>query len=190
MHSPLETLIRASVKDPLQEEINAIEGIFIKHEFKKGEVFKKDHAISNKLAFIVEGSAREYIINSKGDEITSFIVQKDHFLADLISVRTKEATPFILRFLEDSTALVASIKAHRKLLEFNLTYNILIREYMADEVMRYYKRQLLFLTGTAKDRYQFIVDNHPRLLKEIPLKFIATMIGVTPTQLSRIRNKK
>ncbi|NJO03337.1 MAG: Crp/Fnr family transcriptional regulator [Bacteroidia bacterium] len=190
MQSPLETLIRASVKNPLQEEINAIEDIFTKREFKKSEVFKKNDSISKELAFVLNGSARSYMINSKGDEVTSFIIQKNHFLADLISVRTNEATPFTLHFLEDSTALVASITAHRKLLETNLAYNILIREHMADEAMRYYKRQLLFLTGTAKDRYQFIVDNYPQLLREFPLKYIASLIGITPTQLSRLRNKK
>ncbi|NJL76665.1 MAG: hypothetical protein HC892_18250 [Saprospiraceae bacterium] len=86
--------------------------------------------------------------------------------------------------------MVAYIAAHKKLLETNLAYNILIREYVADEAMRYYKRQLLFITGNAKDRYEFICENYPHLLLEFPLKFIATMIGVTPTQLSRLRNKK
>lgn len=190
MQSPLETLIRASVKNPLQEEIHAIEGIFTKREFKKGEVFKKSGSISKKLAFILKGSAREYMINSKGDEITSSIIQSNHFLADLVSVRTNEATPFILHFLEDSTALVASITAHRKLLETNLAYNILIREHMADRAMRYSKLQVLFINGNAKDRYEFICENYPHLLIAFPLKFIATMIGVTPTQLSRLRNKK
>jgi ribosomal protein L10 len=50
--------------------------------------------------------------------------------------------------------------------------------------------QYLFLTGTAKERYQFILENKPELLKKFPLRFIASMIGITPTQLSRVRNKK
>jgi CRP/FNR family transcriptional regulator, anaerobic regulatory protein len=190
MQSPLETLIRASVKNPFQDEIDAIEGIFTKQEFKKGEVFKKSNSISKELAFIVEGCVREYIINLKGNEITNSIVQKNHFIADLISVRTNEPTPFILHFLEDTTALVTSISAHKKLLETNLAYNILIREHLADRTMRYSKRQVLFLTSTAKERYQFIEENEPELLRDFPLKYIATMIGITPTQLSRLRNKK
>jgi len=189
MQSPFETWIRARIKDPLLEEINAIEGIFTERKFKKGEIFKKNNSISKELAFILEGSAREYLLNSKGDEITGSIIQSNHFLADLVSVRTNEATPFILHFLEDSTALVASITAHRKLLETNLAYNILIREHLADRAARYSKLQVLFITGNAKDRYEFICENYPHLLLEFPLKFIATMIGVTPTQLSRLRKK-
>lgn len=190
MQSPLETLIRASVKFPLQEEINAIEGIFTIREFKKGEVFKESDTFSKELAFILKGSARSYMINLKGDEVTNSITQKNHFLADLISVRTHEATPFTLHFLEDSTALVTTVTAHKKLLETNLAYNILIREHLADEAMRYSKRQILFLTGTAKQRYEFIIENYPQFLKEFPLKYIASLIGITPTQLSRLRNKR
>lgn len=52
------------------------------------------------------------------------------------------------------------------------------------------KRQLLFLTGTAIERYQFILENNPKLLKKFPLRFIASIIGITPTQLRRIRDKK
>lgn len=190
MQSPLETLIRARVKDPIQEEINAIEDIFTKREFKKGEVFKKNDTISKELAFVLKGSARSYMINPNGDEITNSIIQKNHFLADLISVRTNEATPFTLYFLEDSTALVTTITAHRKLLETNLAYNILIRELLEEDTVKYCKRQLLFLTGTAKERYEFINEKYPQLLEEFPLKYIASLIGVTPTQLSRIRNKR
>ncbi len=189
MESPLETLVRARVRNPREEEIAAINGIFTQRDFEKGELFKKNGSVSKELAFIIKGSARAVIINSMGNEITNAIIEKNHFLADLISVRDSSATAFMLQFLEDSTALVASISAHRKLLETNLAYNILIREHLADEAAKYSKRQILFLTGSAKERYAFIVSNYPNLLIEFPLKFIANMIGVTPTQLSRLRKK-
>jgi len=189
MQSPLETLILATVKNPKREEIEGIEAIFTKREFQKGEVFKKSDSVSKELAFILKGSARAYLFSHKGDEITSSVVQENHFLADLISVRTNEANPITLDFLEDSIALVAPITAHRKLLEVNLAYNILIREHLAEEAMEFSKRQMLFLTGTAKERYRYILQTNPLLIKNYPLKYIATMIGVTPTQLSRIRNE-
>jgi len=190
MQSPLELFIRAKVKNPRQEEIDSILSLFGLREFKKGEIFKASHTISKELAYILTGSARIFVINSRGDEVTSSIVREHQFFADLISVRANQATPLILHFVEDSTALVASIEAHKELIETNLAYNILIREHLAEEAMNFYKRQILFVTGNSRDRYQFIVDNDPQLLKRFPLRFIASMIGITPTQLSRIRNKK
>jgi CRP-like cAMP-binding protein len=190
MQSKLEILIRRSVKNPLQEEINAIEGIFNLCEYKKGDVFKRSNTITKELAFLIEGSARTYLATPEGDEFTILITEKNNFIADLISVRTNAPTPIELDFLEDSTALVAPITAHIKLIETNLAYNILIREHLADQAMKLGKWHISFLMGTAQERYQFILDNYPQLINKFPLKFIATMIGVTPTQLSRIRNKK
>jgi hypothetical protein len=48
----------------------------------------------------------------------------------------------------------------------------------------------MFLNGTAKERYQYLLATNPSLLEKFPLKFVASMIGVTPTQLSRIRKEK
>ncbi|MEM6380735.1 MAG: hypothetical protein AAF705_21310 [Bacteroidota bacterium] len=78
----------------------------------------------------------------------------------------------------------------KALLEVNLTFNKLIREHMADRTVEMAKQHLLFLSATAKDRYRFMIQHNPGLIKNLPLRFIASMIGITPTQLSRIRNQK
>lgn len=190
MQSHLEILIRRLVKNPLDGEIHAIEDMFAEREYKKGDVFKKCNTITEELAFILEGSARTYVVNSEGDEITTLITEQYNFIADLISVRTNEPTPIELDFLEDTRALVAPIASHVRLIETNLAYNILIREHLADQAVKFSKWHTSFLVGSAKDRYQFICDHYPQLLNKFPLKLIASMIGITPTQLSRIRNRK
>jgi ribosomal protein L10 len=65
-----------------------------------------------------------------------------------------------------------------------------VRKHQKEQLLEMANSQYLFLTGTAKERYQFILENKPELLKNFPLRFIASMIGITPTQLSRVRNKK
>lgn len=73
----------------------------------------------------------------------------------------------------------------RELLTHNVTFNILIREYMGDRAMHLVKHHLLFLNGTAKQRYEYLIATNPSLFKKFPLRFIASMIGITPTQLGR-----
>ena len=137
----------------------------------------------------MNGSARTYFINDKGDEITDEIVQKNNFLSDIISVRTGEKSPIFIEILETSIVLVANMDNVWELLEHNVTFNILIREYIGDRSMELLKRYLMFLNGTAKERYRYIVETNPEILKKFPLKYVASMIGVTRTQLSRIRKE-
>lgn len=76
------------------------------------------------------------------------------------------------------------------MLETNLALNILVREYQKEQMLEIAETHLLFLTGTAKERYQHILEKNPEMLRKFPLRFIASMIGITPTQLSRVRNRK
>ncbi len=190
MKEQLEYYIKSTLKNPKEEEINAILEIFHLKKFQKNEYFKYHDEICKNLGFIIEGSCRHCIIKNNGDEITGRISKKNDFVSDVISIRTKGKTPIFVQATEPTTILVASVKDVENLLEVNLTFNRLLREYLADNLVEMGKMRILFLTGTAKERYRLILENNPNLLKNVPLRFIATMIGITPTQLSRIRNKK
>lgn len=190
MKQQFENFIRSTINNPIDAEINAILEIFHLKHFAKGEHFKYCYNISKQVGFILEGSVRVYAIKKNGDELTGRIMNKNHFATDFVSLRTGEKTPISIEAIEPTSMLVASYENIRSLLEVNLTFNKLIREYLAESTIKLGKLHYLFLAGTATERYRFILESNPHLLKNIPLRFIASMIGVTPTQLSRIRNKK
>lgn len=51
------------------------------------------------------------------------------------------------------------------------------------------QRELSLLNETAEERYLNIFSQRPKLLKHIPLKYLASYIGITPQALSRIRKR-
>ena len=51
------------------------------------------------------------------------------------------------------------------------------------------KRELSLLNKSAEERYLNLFTERPILLQQIPLKYIASYIGVTPQALSRIRKR-
>jgi len=190
MIEQFETFINQRVKAAKEGEVKEILSIFHHQVYKKGNLFKKQDTVIQNLGFLLNGSARSYFINEKGDEITDEVLQSNNFLSDIISVRTNEKSATVIEILEKSSLLVATMDNVRELLNHNVTFNILIREYMGDRAMQLVRHHLLFLNGTAKQRYDYLIATNPSLFKKFPLRFIASMIGVTPTQLSRIRNEK
>lgn len=190
MKNQFEDFINYRVKNPVPSQVQEILSVFSLKKFDRGSQFKKADTVIKELGFLLDGSARTYFLNGKGDEITDQIVQKNNFLSDIISVRTSEKSPVIIEFEEASTVLVAPMDKIWNLLANNLTFNILIREYIGDRSMELVKRQQLFLNGTAKERYEYLLASNPSLLEKFPLRYIASMIGVTQTQLSRIRSEK
>ena len=49
------------------------------------------------------------------------------------------------------------------------------------------ERMLLLQTETAENRYLLLLKQHPDLIQNVPLKYIASYLGITDTSLSRIR---
>jgi len=43
------------------------------------------------------------------------------------------------------------------------------------------------IADQAKDRYKQLIQNQPEIIHNVPLKHIATYLGITDTSLSRIR---
>src|SRR5690606_25504806 len=43
---------------------------------------------------------------------------------------------------------------------------------------------------SAKERYDRLMSNSPSLIQRVPLKYIASYLGITPVSLSRIRKEK
>ena len=189
MKDIFEDFIFQRIEKPNKKEVEEILSNFQEQSLQKGDRFKEGDTLIDQLGFLVKGSVRSYFINEKGNEITDQILQKNSFLSDIISVRTGEKSPIILEALEKCSVLAAPMKDIWTLLDKNLTFNILIREYIGDRSMELVKRNLLFLNGTAKERYEYLIATNPSLLAKYPLKFIASMIGVSQTQLSRIRKE-
>ena len=189
MKDKLEALIRANVLNPREEEVAEIQAVFHLQEFSKGAFFKEPFTISKNVGFIVEGEIRAIFFKEDGEEATANLMPENSLLSDLVSVRLQKPTPLGLKCVEDTTILVASQENIQQLLQTNLALNIVVREYMADRMVDVARKQLLFMTGTAKERYEFILRQNPKLLKKAPLRWIASMIGITPTQLSRIRKE-
>jgi CRP-like cAMP-binding protein len=190
MKDLLKKYIMAQVTSPKEEEIEAVLSIFQEKHFKKGEFFKKPFTTGKHIAFLPEGAVRIIIYKENGDEVTARIRQDNSFLTDPFRIDSRNNSPLGIECLDDLTLLVAPVEAFQDLLETNLALNIVVRKHLMEQMLEMGKNQYLFLTGSAKERYQFIVENNPELLQKFPLRFIASMIGITPTQLSRVRKKK
>ena len=46
------------------------------------------------------------------------------------------------------------------------------------------------LSLSAEERYNLLFAQHPKLFNQVPLNYLASMLGMTPETFSRIRNNK
>lgn len=171
-----------------EEDIATITAKFAPQEIKKGEFFLKDGAIAQQAAFLTEGIFRYYYDND-GDIVTTFIITENNFvgsissfLAGIPSRENVQAITHSMLHVINKTDLYALIQAVPRFKEFYIA----MLEY---QVVCLDSARLDLLTMTSEERYLDLLEKQPEILQKIPLKLLASTLGITPRHLSRIRKK-
>ena len=94
-----------------------------------------------------------------------------------------------IQVLDDAELFVMTLEDLRDLYnrfpEFNILVRNLLQKYYADAESRAYIARLT----KAENKYRYFLEIHPGLVNRVPLKYIASYLGMTLETLSRIRKK-
>ncbi|CAN5362663.1 hypothetical protein BH23BAC3_BH23BAC3_13890 [soil metagenome] len=63
------------------------------------------------------------------------------------------------------------------------------RTWMSGALFSSKQRSLSMITESATERYLTLQKEHPEIIQQAPLKYIASYLGITDTSLSRIRKE-
>ncbi len=155
---------------------------------KKGQLLIKPEQKSDLLAFIKSGSFRVYFHSEEGFEITTWFSFANRFVTDLYSYYYGEPAFQYVEAIEESTILIAKKCDLENLYDSDRQAESFGRKFAENGMMMVMKRMMDLQTRTAKERYLALLGQ-PKFLQKIPLKYLATYLGITDTSLSRIRRE-
>jgi CRP-like cAMP-binding protein len=162
---------------------------FKKQLFDKGDYFVCEGKKSLQLGFIETGQFQYYSITEKGEERTTYISLPNTFVASLLTYLTETPARENIRALTNATLWVIDKKdvlaLQNQLPNFKDFYIKLIEW----QICCIDKAKFDLITLTAEQRYEKVMREEPELLQQVPLQYIASMLGITPRHLSRLRNK-
>jgi CRP-like cAMP-binding protein len=169
-----------------ETELATIARSFEKKDFLKGDFFVQEGKTSRHLGF-VETGVFQYFFNQDGEEITTYIVGENGFVASLVSFFKETPARENIRAMTDSTVWLLS-KEKLATLQRNIP---VFREFYIGllewQIGCIDDSRFDLLTLSAEERYQKMLGEEPHLLQQIPLQYLASILGVTPRHLSRIR---
>ncbi len=159
-----------------------------KQEFRKGHKLLVVGQIENYLSFVETGMVRLYV--PKGfDELTFSFVFDRSFVSSYDSFLTQTPSTYCVETLAPTTLWRLTHADLQLIYETTKVGNVIGRHAGEDLYLRKAKRELSLLNETAEQRYLNLFSEQPRLIQQIPLKYIASYIGITPQALSRIRKR-
>ena len=159
-----------------------------KKEFPKKHLILKAGQKENYLSFVENGIIRFYIPKEENDLTFTFIFDNG-FVSAYDSFLTKQPSTYNVETLTQTTIWRLSCDDLQSIYKETEIGNTIGRKAAEDLFLKKSKRELSLLTHTAEQRYLNLFTEQPHLLQLIPLKYIASYIGITPQALSRIRKR-
>lgn len=168
---------------------NLLEMAQIQH-LEKNEILLPIGTIARNIYILLEGVVVSNFLCKEGNEYHKNIFLKGHFLGSTVSYLTNTPSEFSLKSIEKSVVVGFNYKEYRKLInrysdlkDFYIAY--LEKNWVIDKE----KREVDIILKDAGQRYRELIHEFPDLEQSVPLHYIASHLGITPTQLSRIRKK-
>jgi CRP-like cAMP-binding protein len=154
-----------------------------------GGVYIEHGAASKKLGFIRKGLIRAYCIKDNGDDVTLMLRWENQFIASHDTVILNQPSRFTYQALEDTTLMELDYSRMEKILDSNpklSSYRNVILMRMLSEAL---ERMESFVLFTPEERYVRLLTEKPNIFNRVPNKYLATLLGITPVSLSRIRKR-
>ncbi len=165
-------------------ELNPL--IYIKNLEKK-EHFSREGQQTKELGLVCSGILRVYYISDNGDEWNKHFFQANNFVAASVSPGNKSITN--IQALEKTPIICIP---YSDLIELSNKYsviNVFVQNLITAYLEQKQEREISLLSGVALDRYLCFKKTFPGLENRIKQYHVASYLGITPTQLSRLRKQ-
>ncbi|HEY1194137.1 Crp/Fnr family transcriptional regulator [Flavobacterium sp.] len=168
---------------------NALLGICFTRVFKKNEIILQAGDVARYYYFVKSGLLGYYSTDEDGNDIYKLFFEENSFCASTSSIIEGTPSIFSIASLEDSEVILYPADKFRKLIIECHDLALFHIAYLEKNwVVKKEPLEITLKSETAKQRYLTLLEN-PKLLQRLKQHQIASYLGVTPTQLSRIRKE-
>ena len=173
-----------------EEEEEVVLSKFRPVNLKRKEYLLQQGQVARDLAFVVEGCLRAFALDDNGFEHILQFAPAGWWISDMSSVISRRESLLNVDAIKPSFLLLLSREDQLTLFDevpkLERYFRVLTENGLVSSRMRLIEN----LSLTARQRYLRFCQTYPNLINEIPQKYIASFIGVTPEFLSKIRGEK
>lgn len=172
-----------------EKDLASVSTLFRIEQLKKGDFYLCEKKVCKTLSFIKSGYLRIYS-TVEGKEITQWIATQNYFVTELNSFTFNTPARWNIQALTDTVLYTIRKEDYSQIQNTISNWEALEKQFIVHCFTTMENRIFQHLSQTAEERYHSFFDLNKELFNQIPLQYIASMLGMSPETLSRIRNKQ
>lgn len=155
-------------------------------EYPKGTHLYREHRRGERIFFIKQGLARAYA-QKGGKEVTFWLGKEGDILFPLQTMQTGATEYASVELLEDSVIYTVDMARMESLFTSDIHICNWGRKYAEYTCIRSEKIFISRLFKSSQKKYEELMSEHPDIIRRVPLGIIASFLGMSQVNLSRIR---
>jgi CRP-like cAMP-binding protein len=155
--------------------------------YRKNECFIRLGQIPEKVAFVLEGLFSQEYVSKSGDTTIKYFFPEGRFAASVGAMLAVAPSAFSVVALEETRVLSYTFSEFKRLTEkFSDVASFYIRYMERHWIIEKEPLEISFRYDAAVERYYRFLNTYPGLVSRLKKHQIASYLGITPTQLSRL----
>ncbi|MFK8104495.1 MAG: Crp/Fnr family transcriptional regulator [Saprospiraceae bacterium] len=152
----------------------------------RNQFLKVKGSIDTNLYFILSGSVRIFFEDEYEDQ-TLRLGYTHNFIAALDSFISEQASELYIQVLKKCTLRVTTKARFMEFLAQDPSHLVLWQKILEQLIYQQMEREKDLLTSSPATRYRRVLERSPQLFQEVPNKYIASYLRMTPETLSRLK---
>ncbi|SFC23300.1 cAMP-binding domain of CRP or a regulatory subunit of cAMP-dependent protein kinases [Flagellimonas taeanensis] len=178
-----------SVRPTLMEALKSEEHLqSIKRELTRHEYILTPGQVENNIYFIEEGALRLFYVSKNAEHDIRF-GYTGNIITSLGSFLSGKTSEYYIQAIRKTILYQVPKKAFIQFVESDIQSLKEYSQLMEQLALQQLERELDLMTDSPLERYNRVLERSPKLFQEIPLKYIASYLRMTPETLSRLRNQ-
>jgi CRP-like cAMP-binding protein len=171
------------------QQVQEIVQLFEEKEIEKNELLLREGQVSNDYYFLEEGFMRAFVYDLDGKDVTTSFYPPGTVVVEVSSFFNRVPSRESLQALADCKGWFITYEQLNHLFHAYPEFREFGRSILVRILTALKNRTLSMITETAEQRYEHLLKTNPDIFQNVPLKHIASFLGITDTSLSRIRKE-
>lgn len=171
------------------DDLEKIGAAHEKTEIEKGRILLKEGEVANEYYILQSGLVRAFVQDYDGNEITTEFFVGGEIVIVPSSLFRRTPSQETLTAVTDVVLWGIGFERFQTLYHSIPGFSEWGRLWFTQQLFNMKQRSLDMITATATSRYLKLMREKPQIIQHVPLKQVASFLGITDTSLSRIRKE-